>query len=100
MYLMLQQDEPGDYVIATGETHSVKELLDVAFRCADIDDWERFVRKDPRFERPAEVDLLMGDATNARGRLGWKPKVTFEELVRMMFENDLREETVKAELEK
>jgi GDPmannose 4,6-dehydratase len=100
MWLMLQQDEPGDYVIATGETHSVKELLDVAFRCADIDDWEQFVRKDPRFERPAEVDLLMGDASNARNRLGWKPKVTFEDLVRMMFENDLAEETQKAELEK
>ena len=98
MWLMLQQDEPGDYVIATGETHSVKELLDVAFRCAGIDDWERYVRKDPRFERPAEVDLLMGDATNARDRLGWKPKVAFEELVRMMYEADLQEETDKAEM--
>src|SRR5581483_4601232 len=100
MFLMLQQDEPGDYVIATGETHTVKELLDVAFHCAGFDDWERYVRRDPRFERPAEVDLLMGDATNARTRLGWKPKVTFEDLVRMMYEADLAEETKKAELEK
>ena len=100
MWLIVQQDEPDDYVIATGETHSVRELLDVAFEQAGIDDWERFVRKDPRFERPAEVDLLMGDASKARDRLGWKPKVAFEELVRRMYENDLAEETKKAELER
>jgi len=100
MWLMLQEDDPGDYVIATGETHTVKELIDVAFRCAGIDDWERYVRKDPRFERPAEVDLLMGDASNAHARLGWKPKVTFDDLVRMMYETDLAEETKKAELER
>jgi len=99
MWRMLQQDEAGDYVIATGETHTVKELLDVAFRCAGIDDWGRYVRKDPRFERPAEVDLLMGDASNAKTRLGWKPRVAFEELVRMMYENDLKEETNRAELD-
>ena len=98
MWLMLQQEEPDDYVIATGETHTVKELLDVAFACAGIDDWERYVRKDPRFERPAEVDLLMGDATKGQERLGWKPKVAFDELVRMMYEADLAEETDKAEL--
>jgi GDPmannose 4,6-dehydratase len=100
MWLMLQEGDPGDYVIATGETHTVKELIDVAFRCAGIDDWERYVRKDPRFERPAEVDLLMGDASNAHARLGWKPKVTFDDLVRMMYEADLAEETKKAELER
>jgi GDPmannose 4,6-dehydratase len=100
MWLMLQEGDPGDYVIATGETHTVKELIDVAFRCAGIDDWERYVRKDPRFERPAEVDLLMGDASNAHARLGWKPKVTFDDLVRMMYEADLVEETKKAELER
>jgi GDPmannose 4,6-dehydratase len=99
MWLMLQEDEPDDYVIATGETHTVKELLDVAFRCAEIDDWERYVRKDPRFERPAEVDLLMGDATKARERLGWKPAVAFDELVAMMYAGDLAEEAQKAALD-
>jgi GDPmannose 4,6-dehydratase len=100
MWLMLQQDEPEDYLVATGETHSVKELLDLAFGYAELDDWERFVRQDSRFERPADVELLMGDATKARAQLGWKPKVTFEELVRMMYEHDLAEEAKKAELEK
>jgi GDPmannose 4,6-dehydratase len=100
MWRIVQQDDPDDYVIATGETHSVRELLDVAFQNAGIDDWERFVRKDPRFERPAEVDLLMGDASKARERLGWRPKVAFDELVRRMYENDLAEETKKAELER
>ena len=100
MWFMLQQDEPDDYVIATGETHTVKELLDVAFRCAGYDDWEQFVRKDPRFERPADVDLLMGDASKARAKLGWKPKVAFDELVREMYEADLIEERKKAELDR
>ena len=100
MWLMLQQDEPDDYVISTGETHTVRELLDAAFHHAGIDDWDRYVRRDPRFERPAEVDLLMGDASKARERLGWKPQVTFEELVRVMYENDLAEETKKAELDR
>jgi GDPmannose 4,6-dehydratase len=100
MWLMLQQDEPEDYLVATGETHSVKELLDLAFGYAELDDWERFVRQDSRFERPADVELLMGDATKSRAQLGWKPKVTFEELVRMMYEHDLAEEAKKAELEK
>jgi len=100
MWSMLQQDEPDDYVIATGETHTVKELLDVAFRCAGYDDWEQFVRKDPRFERPADVDLLMGDASKARAKLGWKPKVAFDELVREMYEADLIEERKKAELDR
>src|SRR5689334_15346126 len=92
MWLMLQQDEPDDYVIATGETHTIREFLDVAFRCAEIDDWPRYVRQDPRFMRPAEVDLLMGDPTKARKQLGWVPKVTFEDLVRLMYEHDLEEE--------
>ena len=92
MWLMVQQDEPDDYVIATGETHTIREFLDAAFRCAGIDDWAPFVQQDPRFMRPAEVDLLMGDPTKARDRLGWKPKVTFEELVRLMYEHDLDEE--------
>jgi len=96
MYLMLQQDEPDDYVIATGETHTVREFLDVAFRCAEIDDWERYVNQDPRFERPAEVDLLMGDAEKAHAKLGWKGRVGFEDLVRIMYEQDISEETAKA----
>ena len=89
MWLMLQQPTGDDYVIATGETHSIRELLDVAFHHVGIDDWERYVRQDPRFMRPAEVELLIGDATKARTVLGWKPKVTFEGLVHMMVDADL-----------
>lgn len=89
MWMMLQQDEPDDYVIATGETHTIREFLDVTFRLAGIDDWSRYVRQDPRFYRPAEVDLLIGNPTKARERLGWQPAVTFEELVKMMYESDL-----------
>jgi GDPmannose 4,6-dehydratase len=98
MWLMVQQDEPGDYVVATGETHTIREFLDLAFRCAEIDGWERYVRTDPRFERPSEVDVLCGDASKARERLGWKPQITFDELVRMMYEADLAEEAARAEL--
>jgi GDPmannose 4,6-dehydratase len=96
MWRMLQQDEPDDYVIATGETHSIRELLELAFAAAEIDDWERYVESDKRFMRPAEVDILTGDASKARDRLGWKPRVPFPELVRMMVESDLAEETKKA----
>jgi GDPmannose 4,6-dehydratase len=96
MWMMLQQDEPDDYVIATGETHTIRDFLDVAFRLAGIDDWSGYVRQDPRFYRPAEVDLLIGDASKARARLGWKPRVSFEELVQMMYENDLKEESERA----
>src|ERR1700674_3296532 len=92
MWLMLQQEEPDDYVVATGETHTVRDFLDVAFRLAGYDDWKPYVRHDQRFERPAEVDLLMGDASKAHSTLGWKPKVSFEQLVRRMYENDLNEE--------
>jgi GDPmannose 4,6-dehydratase len=97
MWLMLQQDEPDDYVIATGETHKMREFLDVAFRFAGYDDWAPFVQQDPRFTRPAEVDLLMGDATKARERLGWEPRVSFEGLVKLMYESDLAEERDLAE---
>ena len=83
-------------MIATGETHTIREFLDAAFRCAGYDDWARFVQQDPRFERPAEVDLLMGDATKAREHLGWNPKVDFEGLVRRMYESDLAEESARA----
>ncbi len=98
MWMMLQQDEPDDYVIATGETHTIRELLDVAFKHAGIDDWAGYVKQDPRFYRPAEVDLLIGDASKAHSKLGWKPRVSFEELVRMMYEHDLAEESAKAGL--
>jgi GDPmannose 4,6-dehydratase len=98
MWMMLQQDVPDDYVIATGETHSIRELLDVAFKHAGIDDWSAYVKQDPRFYRPAEVDLLFGDASKARSKFGWKPLVSFEELVRMMYEHDLAEESAKAGL--
>jgi GDPmannose 4,6-dehydratase len=96
MWLMLQQDEPDDYVIATGETHSIRELLELAFAAAGIDDWHPYVESDKRFMRPAEVDILTGDATKARERLGWKPKVSFAELVSMMVDADLEEEAKKA----
>ena len=89
MWLMLQQDEPDDYVIATGETHSVKELCQVAFDCVDMN-WEDHVVIDDRFYRPAEVDLLIGDPGKAGRKLGWEPTVTFEGLVQMMVEADLK----------
>ena len=84
---MLQADEPDDYVLATGETHSVREFLDEAFRYAGIE-WQEYVQIDERYFRPAEVDVLLGDATKARERLGWEPAVRFEELVRMMVDHD------------
>jgi GDPmannose 4,6-dehydratase len=92
MWLMLQQDHPDDYVVATGETHTIRELLELAFAAAGYDDWQPFIEKDARFERPAEVDLLIGDATKARETLGWKPTVGFAELIEMMVEADLEAE--------
>jgi GDPmannose 4,6-dehydratase len=89
MWLMLQAETPDDYVIATGETHSVRDFLDLAFAHVGIDDWSPYVRQDPRFMRPAEVDQLVGDASKARECLGWKPRVSFPELVTMMVEADL-----------
>jgi GDPmannose 4,6-dehydratase len=88
MWLMLQQAEPDDYVIATGETHSVRELCQVAFSYLDLD-YQNYVIVDDKFYRPAEVDLLIGDATKGRTKLGWEPTVTFEELIKMMVEADL-----------
>jgi GDPmannose 4,6-dehydratase len=93
MHLMLQQPEADDYVIGTGESHEVREFIDAAFRCVDLD-WQKYVRQDPRFNRPAEVDYLRADATKAREKLGWQPSVSFEELVKMMVEADLRAESV------
>jgi GDPmannose 4,6-dehydratase len=88
MWLMMQQDEPDDYVLATGETHSIRELLDIAFEAVEID-WKKHVEIDPRYFRPAEVDLLLGDATKAREKLGWRPRVGFKELITMMVESDV-----------
>jgi GDPmannose 4,6-dehydratase len=88
MWLMLQQDEPDDYVIATGQTHSVREFLNEAFGYLELD-WQDYVQIDPRYFRPAEVDLLVGDASKARSKLGWEPKVTFKELVKIMVDADL-----------
>jgi GDPmannose 4,6-dehydratase len=90
MWRMLQHDEPGDYVIATGEAHSVRELVEHAFTLAGLD-WQRYVRCDERYLRPAEVDLLLGDPTHARETLGWQPRTTFHDLVRIMLACDLRE---------
>lgn len=98
MWLMLQQDEPDDYVVATGETHSVAEFVERAFAEVGISNWQDYVQQDPKFYRPAEVDLLIGDATKAREELGWKPEVDFPTLVRLMVQNDLRIEAAKAGL--
>jgi GDPmannose 4,6-dehydratase len=88
MWRMLQQEQPVDYVIATGKTHTVGELVEVAFGHAGLD-WHRYVVQDPALVRPAEVDLLIGDATKARNELGWEPHVQFEQLIRMMVDDDL-----------
>jgi len=98
MWLMLQQDQPDDYVVATGEAHSVREFLEMAFACVDLD-WQDFVKIDPRYFRPTEVNLLLGDSTKAQQKLAWRPHVPFTELVRKMVENDLelaaRERTLR-----
>ena len=88
MWLMLQQDTPGDYVVATNEAHSVKEFCQETFGLLNLD-WEKYVQHDQRYERPAEVDLLIGNAAKARQQLGWEPKVRFKELVKIMVEHDL-----------
>ena len=89
MWLMMQQDEPDDFVLATGVSHSIREFLDIAFDEIGIDNWENFVTQDPQFFRPAEVDVLRGDATKAKEILGWEPKTRFNELVRKMVRSDL-----------
>jgi GDPmannose 4,6-dehydratase len=88
MWRILQHEEPGDYVIATGETHSVREFCQEAFGAAGLD-WKEFVKVDPKYFRPAEVDMLLGDASKARRELGWSPKVTFKQLAKLMVEADL-----------
>ena len=89
MWMMLQQPTPDDFVVATGKAHSIEQLLEVAFNAADLGDWRQFVRQDQRFFRPAEVDLLIGDATKAKTKLGWQPKVDFTTLIQMMVTHDL-----------
>jgi GDPmannose 4,6-dehydratase len=88
MWLMLQQDEPQDYVIATGESHTVREFLEAAFNRVELD-WQKYVQIDPRYFRPSEVDHLLGDASKAREELGWQARTTFEELAAMMVDADL-----------
>lgn len=88
IWLMLQQDQPEDFVIATGEMHSVKEFVEAAFSAADLD-WQKHVERDERFMRPAEVDLLAGDASKAKEKLGWQPKTKFEQLVEIMVKSDI-----------
>jgi GDPmannose 4,6-dehydratase len=95
MWLMLQQPEPDDYVIATGQTHSIEDLVERAFAEVGISNWRDYVRQDPKFFRPAEVDLLIGDASKARQKLGWNPEVDFAQLVKMMVEHDLEVESQK-----
>jgi GDPmannose 4,6-dehydratase len=87
MWLMLQQDKPDDYVIATGETYSVRELCEYAFGCLNLD-YKKYVQYNPRYERPAEVDLLIGDPTKAKAILGWKPNYTFKSLIQEMVMHD------------
>ncbi|MDQ8186303.1 GDP-mannose 4,6-dehydratase [Pelagicoccus sp. SDUM812002] len=99
MWLMLQQDEPDDYVIATNETHTVKEFVQETFAQLDLD-WEKYVDYDDRYERPAEVDLLIGDPAKAKKQLGWEPKVKFKELVKIMTEADLKLAENEAKIKK
>jgi GDPmannose 4,6-dehydratase len=89
MWLMLQQDQPDDYVIATGDTHSVREFLEESFRYAGLD-WTRYVERDPRYLRPSEVDLLIGDASKVKRQLNWEPKTEFRDLVRLMVDADIQ----------
>ncbi len=95
MWMMLQQEKPDDYVVATGEMHSVREFVEETFKALDLD-WEKYVKYDARYERPAEVELLIGDPSKAKRQLGWEPRVTFKELVKIMVESDL--ELAKKEL--
>ena len=90
MWLMLQQDSPDDYVICTGETHTISEFLKIAFSSVGIEDWEKYVIVDPEFYRPAEVDYLRGDCSKAKEKLGWQPRHSFEDLIKMMIMSDLK----------
>lgn len=96
MWLMLQQDQPDDYVVATGETHSVREFLQLSCKAAGIENWESVYKHNPKFDRPAEVDLLIGDPSKAQQKLGWTPKTSFEELVTLMVQAELESEAERA----
>ena len=96
MWMMLQQPKPDDFVVATGKTHSIEQLLEVAFTAAGLKDWRQYVRQDQRFFRPAEVDLLIGDASKAKAKLGWQPKVDFNSLIEMMVRHDIDYETKRS----
>jgi len=95
MWLMLQQDKPDDFVLATGVTHTIQDLIELAFSEIGITDWKKYIEQDPRFMRPAEVDLLIGDPSKAKKVLGWEPEVSFEKLIKMMVAEDLRLEKAK-----
>ena len=94
IWLMLKQDNPEDFVIATGVSHSIREFLDIALSEIGIGDWSNHVKQDPRFVRPAEIDILCGDSTKAKKKLGWKPKTSFEDMVRRMVVNDIKKTSV------
>lgn len=94
MWLMVQQDQPDDYVVATGETHSVREFLQLACEAAELPNWESIYKHNPKYDRPAEVDLLIGDASKAREKLGWKPSVTFPQLVELMVQAEIAAESL------
>ncbi len=89
MWLMMQQETPDDYVIATGETYSIRDFLDVAFNHINIKDWSKYVKQDLKYMRPAEVDVLRGDFTKSKSKLKWVPKTSFVDLVQIMVNNDL-----------
>jgi GDPmannose 4,6-dehydratase len=99
MWLMLQQDEPDDYVVATGQTYSIEDLVERAFAEVEIENWRDFVRQDPKFYRPAEVDLLIGDPSKAKDKLGWEREVDFPTLIKMMVDHDLKREAGRANIE-
>jgi len=88
-WLMMQNETPEDFVIATGKSHSIREFLDIAFSCVGIDDWSKHVKQDPKFMRPAEIDVLCGDSSKAKKQLGWKPRTSFEDMVSRMVKKDL-----------
>ena len=90
MWLMLQQEKPDDYIIATNEKHSIRDFLNVAFNYVGINNYEDYVKQDPQFMRPAEVDVLRGDYTKAKNKIGWSPKTSFEDLVKKMVTNDIK----------
>jgi len=99
MWLMLQQDDPDDYVVATGQTYSIEDLVERAFAEVEIENWRDYVRQDPKFYRPAEVDLLIGDPSKAKDKLGWEREVNFPTLIKMMVEHDLKREAGRANIE-